>query len=167
MLSVSVMAEPARLPRSLRPIWERVLLSWRNTRPILRAKCATRRISDRPEEWSYVPQTRQKLLNVCMLFPGARAHATSARPGANIRSKMSGGLKKWVETWCLEINSWARENSLSCRDTNGEPIPHLYEAGELGSVYGFLYPTGGGNLSEMIAFGRIAGKNAAAEKPWQ
>jgi len=51
-------------------------------------------------------------------------------------------------------------------DSNGKPIPHLYAAGELGSVYGFLYPAGGGNLSEMIAFGRIAGESAAAERPW-
>jgi succinate dehydrogenase/fumarate reductase flavoprotein subunit len=52
-------------------------------------------------------------------------------------------------------------------DSNGEPIPHLYAAGELGSVYGFLYPTGGGNLAEMIAFGRLAGESAVAEKPWK
>ncbi len=52
-------------------------------------------------------------------------------------------------------------------DSNGNAIPHLYAAGELGSVYGFLYPTGGGNLSEMIAFGRIAAQNAVAEKPWK
>jgi succinate dehydrogenase/fumarate reductase flavoprotein subunit len=51
-------------------------------------------------------------------------------------------------------------------DSSGDPIPHLYSAGELGSVYGFLYPTGGGNLAEMIAFGRLAGENAFAEKPW-
>ncbi len=52
-------------------------------------------------------------------------------------------------------------------DSNGNSIPHLYAAGELGSVYGFLYPTGGGNLSEMIAFGRIAAENAVAERPWK
>jgi len=52
-------------------------------------------------------------------------------------------------------------------DATGKPTPHLYASGELGSVYGFLYPTGGGNLSEMIAFGRIAAENAVAEKPWR
>jgi 3-oxosteroid 1-dehydrogenase len=52
-------------------------------------------------------------------------------------------------------------------DPDGNPIPHLYATGELGSVYGFLYPTGGGNLAEMIAFGRIAAENAVAEKPWR
>jgi succinate dehydrogenase/fumarate reductase flavoprotein subunit len=45
----------------------------------------------------------------------------------------------------------------------GEPVPRLYVAGELGSIYGTLYPAGGANLGECIAFGRIAGENASAE----
>lgn len=44
-------------------------------------------------------------------------------------------------------------------------VPRLYAAGELGSVWGMLYQ-GGGNIAECIAFGRIAGTNAAAEKTW-
>ena len=43
------------------------------------------------------------------------------------------------------------------------PIPRLYSAGELGSVWGMFYQ-GGGNISECIAFGRIAGVHAASEK---
>jgi succinate dehydrogenase/fumarate reductase flavoprotein subunit len=46
----------------------------------------------------------------------------------------------------------------------GEPIPRLYAAGELGSIYGMLYPAGGANIGEAIAFGRIAGENASAEE---
>ena len=46
----------------------------------------------------------------------------------------------------------------------GEPIPGLYAAGECGSVFGMLYPAGGGNLAECIAFGRIAAENAVKEK---
>jgi succinate dehydrogenase/fumarate reductase flavoprotein subunit len=45
----------------------------------------------------------------------------------------------------------------------GEPVPRLYAAGELGSIYGMLYPVGGANIGECIAFGRIAGENASAE----
>jgi succinate dehydrogenase/fumarate reductase flavoprotein subunit len=48
-------------------------------------------------------------------------------------------------------------------NVDGDPIPKLYAAGELGSVYGMLYPSGGANLAECIAFGRIAGENAASE----
>lgn len=47
-------------------------------------------------------------------------------------------------------------------DTGGSPIPRLYSAGELGSLWS-LYPTGGGNNSELIVFGQISGKNAATE----
>jgi succinate dehydrogenase/fumarate reductase flavoprotein subunit len=47
---------------------------------------------------------------------------------------------------------------------DGKPIPRLYSAGELGSIYGFLYQ-GGGNVGECFAFGRMAGRNAAQERP--
>ena len=43
-------------------------------------------------------------------------------------------------------------------------IPRLYSAGELGSVFGLLYQ-GAGNLGECLAFGRIAGREAAMEEP--
>jgi succinate dehydrogenase/fumarate reductase flavoprotein subunit len=46
------------------------------------------------------------------------------------------------------------------------PLPRLYSAGELGSVWGMLYQ-GGGNIGECIAFGRISGANATAEKVWK
>ncbi len=49
-------------------------------------------------------------------------------------------------------------------DFQNHPIPRLYAAGELGSFFGFLYQ-GGTNYPEAWAFGRIAGKNATAEKP--
>jgi succinate dehydrogenase/fumarate reductase flavoprotein subunit len=45
---------------------------------------------------------------------------------------------------------------------DGTPIPRLYSAGELGSIYSYLYQ-GTGNIGECLAFGRIAGRNAAAE----
>ena len=51
-------------------------------------------------------------------------------------------------------------------DPYNNPIPRLYGNGENGSVYGFLYPTGGGDICELIAFGRISGNNAASETPW-
>ena len=54
-----------------------------------------------------------------------------------------------------------------CQVLNGEnrPIPRLYAAGELGSFSGFLHQ-GGTNYPEAFAFGNIAGKRVAAEKPW-
>jgi succinate dehydrogenase/fumarate reductase flavoprotein subunit len=49
-------------------------------------------------------------------------------------------------------------------DVNGKPIKRLYSAGELGSIWGIVYP-GGGNVTEALSFGRIAARNAAAEVP--
>ena len=49
---------------------------------------------------------------------------------------------------------------------DGTPIPRLYSAGELGSIYSYLYQ-GTGNIGECLAFGRISGRNAAAEEPWE
>lgn len=50
-------------------------------------------------------------------------------------------------------------------DSFGDPIPRLYEAGELGSIWGHLYLSGG-NLSECFIGGAIAGTKAAKSKPW-
>lgn len=40
-------------------------------------------------------------------------------------------------------------------DLYGEPVPHLFSAGEFGSVWCNMY-NGGGNLGECCAFGRIS-----------
>jgi 3-oxosteroid 1-dehydrogenase len=48
-------------------------------------------------------------------------------------------------------------------DWDGKPIARLYSAGEISSAFKFVYQ-GGGNLTECIVFGRIAGRNAAGEK---
>ncbi|MBI2991373.1 MAG: FAD-binding protein, partial [Deltaproteobacteria bacterium] len=49
-------------------------------------------------------------------------------------------------------------------DVWGSPIKRLYGAGELGSIWGFLYQSGG-NLGECLASGRMAGHHAASETP--
>ena len=45
-------------------------------------------------------------------------------------------------------------------DTKGEPIPHLYSAGECGSVWGDVYQSGA-NIGECLVFGRIGHRGAA------
>jgi len=47
----------------------------------------------------------------------------------------------------------------------GEPVPRLYEAGELGSIWGSVY-IAGGNLSECFIAGRIAANHVTALDPW-
>lgn len=56
-----------------------------------------------------------------------------------------------------------RRNALAqVLDAWGHPIKGLYSAGELGSMWSQNYP-GASNLTEALAFGRIAGRNAAKE----
>ena len=50
-------------------------------------------------------------------------------------------------------------------DWSGKPIARLFTAGEISSVFKFVYQ-GGGNLTECITFGRVAGANAAKQKAW-
>ena len=47
--------------------------------------------------------------------------------------------------------------------TTGTPIPHLYEAGELGDIWSWCY-NAYSNIGGGFVFGRIAGANAAAAK---
>lgn len=46
-------------------------------------------------------------------------------------------------------------------DPFGNPIPHLYSAGEFGSIWGHFY-VGSGNIAECHVFGRIAARSALA-----
>ncbi|MBI4295809.1 MAG: FAD-dependent oxidoreductase [Chloroflexi bacterium] len=73
-----------------------------------------------------------------------------------------------IELWPRMVNTMGgprRDGKAKVISTGGQPILRLYSAGELGSLWGFLY-AGGGNVGEVLAVGRIAGRNAAAEKPW-
>jgi succinate dehydrogenase/fumarate reductase flavoprotein subunit len=50
-------------------------------------------------------------------------------------------------------------------DPMKRPIPRLYVAGEVSSIYGHLYLEAG-NITECFVAGKIAGQNAAAERAW-
>lgn len=71
-----------------------------------------------------------------------------------------------IELWPSMLNTQGgprRDKEARVLDYTGRPIPGLYAAGELGTVWGFVYG-GGGNITDCLAFGRIAGRNAAAAK---
>jgi succinate dehydrogenase/fumarate reductase flavoprotein subunit len=74
-----------------------------------------------------------------------------------------------IEVWPALLNTQGgpqRDAEARVLDLNMKPIPRLYSAGELGSMVNKFYP-GGTNITEAIAFGRIAGENAAKAKPVQ
>ncbi|MBI4331045.1 MAG: FAD-dependent oxidoreductase [Chloroflexi bacterium] len=73
-----------------------------------------------------------------------------------------------IKVWPSLINTQGgprRDKESRVLNPDGKPIPRLYAAGELGSIWGFMYQ-GSGNVGECLAFGRIAGQNAAKESPW-
>jgi len=51
-------------------------------------------------------------------------------------------------------------------DPMKKPTPRFDVAGEISSIYGHLYLEAG-NIAECVVAGKIAGQNAAAEKPWR
>ena len=69
-----------------------------------------------------------------------------------------------VALWPCLLNTQGgprRNGRAEVVDVFGDAIPGLYSAGELGSIWGRLYP-GSGNVAEALIFGEIAGQNAAA-----
>jgi succinate dehydrogenase/fumarate reductase flavoprotein subunit len=120
-------------------------------------------------------------LAVLMNIPAARLEATVAR--FNI-SAVDGDDAEWgrapatmaaldappfyaMELTPAFVNTQGgprRNKDAQIVGVDGAPIGRLYSAGELGSIYPFLYQ-GGGNIGECFAFGRIAGRNAAKETP--
>jgi len=58
-----------------------------------------------------------------------------------------------------------RDKEARVLDVDGNPIPRLYETGELGSTLANLYQCGS-FLTECIVFGRVAARNVAAEQTW-
>lgn len=68
----------------------------------------------------------------------------------------------WDTVGGLEINEKGQVINVF-----GQVIPRLYAAGTTAaSIIGRLYPISGTCIGSGVTFGRIAGRNAAAEKPW-
>ena len=71
---------------------------------------------------------------------------------------------KYVYQGLLNTQGGPKRNvNAEILDVNGNAIPHLYSAGEMGGITACMYQ-GGTNVAECIIFGEIAGKNAAAPK---
>ena len=74
-----------------------------------------------------------------------------------------------MESWPIVSNTQggpAHDPSQRVLDPMGKPIPRLYVAGEISSIFGHLYLEAG-NITECFVGGRIAGKNVADERPWE
>jgi succinate dehydrogenase/fumarate reductase flavoprotein subunit len=61
--------------------------------------------------------------------------------------------------------SSVRDAEQRAQDAFDQPIPRLYVAGEISSIFGHLYLEAG-NITECFIGDRIAGKNTAALSRW-
>ena len=66
-------------------------------------------------------------------------------------------------TFTNTLGAPERNQNAEIMSRNGGIIPHLYGAGELGSIWSHKY-SGSGNISESLVFGRVAGANATVVK---
>ncbi len=88
--------------------------------------------------------------------------AELGRPGSSMMAIRTAPFY-YAPMWPIVSNTQGGPVHDECQrvlDAYGEPIPGLYAAGELGSVFGHLYLSGG-NLAECFVGGRIAGREAA------
>ena len=72
-----------------------------------------------------------------------------------------------MEAWPIVSNTQGgpvHDPNQRVLDPMGQPIPRLYVAGEISSIFGHLYLEAG-NITECFVGGRIAGRNAAKETP--
>ncbi|MBI4319330.1 MAG: FAD-binding protein [Chloroflexi bacterium] len=68
-----------------------------------------------------------------------------------------------IKLWPTILNTQGgprRDKEARVLDPDGKPIPRLYSAGEIGSIWGFRYQTAT-NMAECLVFGQIAGRNAS------
>lgn len=88
------------------------------------------------------------------------------RPAESMRAFSDAGPYYAIEVVQSFLNTQggARRNSRAeVVGVDGNPIGHLYSAGEFGGITAYQY-NGGGNMAECLIFGQIAGTNAAAPK---
>jgi len=91
---------------------------------------------------------------------GRKTLAPLAKPPFYAVKLMPGGI--------CTMGGPERNEKCQVLDQEGKPIPRLYEAGDLGGIFGHAYGAFGGNIGCLVmAHGRIAGRNAAALNSWE
>ncbi|MDO8472213.1 MAG: FAD-binding protein, partial [Dehalococcoidia bacterium] len=107
------------------------------------------------------------------LVQTVRAHNERCGQGGDTLGGKSGDLFPLSNPPYYAVELWpggfthggARRNGKAqILNVDGVPIKGLYGAGEFGSVNGMVDASSGSLVGECIAFGRLAGDNAAAEK---
>jgi succinate dehydrogenase/fumarate reductase flavoprotein subunit len=113
-------------------------------------------------------KSAEKLVETLETYQEACTNGTDENFGRSKETLMRFDGKYYgVPLWPCLLNTQGgpkRNGRGEILDVWGKPIKRLYGAGEVGSIWGFLYQSGG-NLGECLGFGRMVGLNAAAELP--
>lgn len=110
----------------------------------------------------------EKLTETLKTYQEACGNGTDERFGRSKETLVGFHGKLYgVSLWPCLLNTQGgpkRNTRGEIIDVWGKPIKRLYGAGEAGSIWGFLYQSGG-NLGECLGLGRMVGLNVAAELP--
>lgn len=101
-------------------------------------------------------------------FAAAGEDLAFGRSGEHMRAFTKSGPYYALELFPAILNTQGgarRNGNAEVVGADGDPIPHLYSAGEFGGVTSFMYQ-GGGNMAECVIFGQLAGRNAAEPKSY-
>ena len=110
-----------------------------------------------------MPATCSRPSKAPMPFPGDERHRSSS---PSRYEKIEGPFYGMgFALGLLDSQGGAKRNGQSqVLDVAGNPIPRLYSAGELGfPSTGYMY-NGGGNISEAVSTGRIAGQGCSSSR---
>lgn len=122
-------------------------------------------ITELAEKINLDPATLQATTDAYNAAAAAGVDARFERPAASLKPVETAPFYA-VRLYPCFVNSQGgprRNTKCEVLDVEGNPIPQLYSAGELGSMWAGVY-SGGGNIAETMYSGREAGKNAAAKK---
>ena len=113
------------------------------------------------------PETLQATMDTYNSYCDAKKDPEFDRPAKTL-VRLDKSLFAAVRLFPMMYNTQGgpkRNSKCEVVDPFDRPIPRLYSAGEL-VFWGWMY-NGGGNLTECMATGRVAGRNVAAGKPWK
>ena len=126
-------------------------------------ECAT--IADAAKVIGCPEENLQETIDDFNMYADAGKDYEFARPADTLRA-FDGAAYYVMQMKNLILNTQGgpeRNENAEILDLKGNPIPHLYSAGEMGGITSCMYQ-GGTNVAECFIFGQIAGANAAAAK---
>ena len=162
--------ENPKYPEKVFAIWDKTQYDAMVAAELLNAdyadtvtECAT--IADAAKVIGCPEENLQETIDDFNTFADAGRDYECARPADTLRA-FDGAAYYVMPMKNLLLNTQGgpeRNEKAEILDLEGNPIPHLYSAGEMGGITSCMYQ-GGTNVAECFIFGQIAGASAAKAK---